>query len=184
MRGSGIIFGMPDLEWRGVSPEEFARELTELVRQYREQKYAFQVGLEDIDFEVDEDKVNTLGITFPFPDIGQAESALRAGVITPVAFLEDDDTRHQVVVFDPEPVGFSGFRDCATHSLALTDLGLFEVGRYPAMSLTGQSRYWQWFIHRRRATSEEVAAWQEYNLSPTQVVNLCFEALTGIERPQ
>jgi hypothetical protein len=72
---------------------------------------------------------------------------------------------------------------CVTHSLALTDLGLFEVGRYPAMNLASQYHYWQWFLHRRLATSEQVTAWKEQdNLRDDQIVEQFFEAMTGRSR--
>jgi hypothetical protein len=67
----------------------------------------------------------------------------------------------QVAVFDPEPIGFSRFMSCVTHSLVLTDQGLFEVGPFQATSLINQNRYWQWFLHRRLATPEQVPAWKE-----------------------
>lgn len=173
---------MPELEWRGLTPEEFGKELAELIRAHKEQKYSFQVGLKDVDLDVDQDKVNTLGMSIPFKGIDQAEYALRAGAITPTVLIENDDTEHKVVIFDPEPVGYSGFMDCVTHSLVITDHGLFEVGYYPAVSLSNQNRDWQWFLHRQLATSEEVATWQENGLSPTQIVDICFELMTGRTR--
>jgi hypothetical protein len=124
-------------------------------------------------------------------------SELEWGAVAPHEFISEfeeavrqrqenkyDDTRHEVAAFDPEPVGFSGFMSCATHSLALTDLGLFEVGRYPAMDLSSHCRrYWQWFLHRRLATSEYVAAWKEqHQLSSLEVVDQFFEAMTGRAR--
>ena len=60
---------------------------------------------------------------------------LAGWAIQPMIFIEYDNTRHQVLTFDPRPMGYSGFMDCVTHSLALRDLGLFEVGHYPAMKL-------------------------------------------------
>jgi PHD/YefM family antitoxin component YafN of YafNO toxin-antitoxin module len=96
-------------------------------------------------------------MSLPIRSISEAEQALCSGLITPTIFVEEDDTRHQVLVFDHRPVGYSGFMDCVTHSLALTNHGLFEVGCYPAVSLSSQSRYWQWFLHRRLATSEELS---------------------------
>jgi hypothetical protein len=174
---------MSELEWRAVAPHEFISELEVAVRQRQENKYAFQVGLKDLDFEVDEDQARLLGIKLPFQDTDQAECALREHVIRPTTFLEDDDTEHLVSAFDPEPVGFSGFMSCVTHSLAITDRGLFEVGRYPAMDLASQQRYWQWFLHRRLATSEQVAAWKEQNhLSSLEVVEQFYEAMTGRAR--
>ena len=70
-------------------------------------------------------------------------------MITPREFIELDETAHQVVEFDPAPVGYSGSANCVIHSLAKTDRGLFEVGRYPAMDLERQTKTWQWFIHCR-----------------------------------
>jgi hypothetical protein len=91
--------------------------------------------------------------------------------------VEEDDTRHQVLVFDHRPVGYSGFMDCVPHSLALTDQGLFEVGRYPAVSLSSQSRYWQWFLPRRLATSEELSDLYENSpLSPEQLLEKVYQA--------
>jgi hypothetical protein len=171
---------MSELEWRAVAPDQFISELKEAVRQRQENKYAFQIGLKDLDFEIDQDQARLLGISLPFQDIDQAELALRERVIIPTSFLEYDDTLHQVAAFDPDPVGFSGFMSCVTHSLAMTDLGLFEVGRYPALNMASQQRYWQWFIQRRLATPEQVLAWREqHRLTDLQVVDLFLEALTG-----
>jgi hypothetical protein len=171
---------MSELEWQPITPEELIRELVEAARQGREDKYAFQVGLKDLDFEIDEDQAKALGVSLPFQSIDQAERALRERIISPTMFLEDDDTRHQVAVFDPEPVGLSGFMGCVTHSLALTDQGLFEVGRFPGMHLIGQSRSWQWFLHRHLATPDQVATWRKhYHLAMLQLVELCSEAMLG-----
>jgi hypothetical protein len=70
--------------------------------------------------------------------------------------IEDDNTEYVVMVFDYRPVGYNGFMDCVTHSLALTDHGLFEVRRYSVVSLSAPGHYWQWFLHRRLATTEDV----------------------------
>ena len=73
----------------------------------------------------------------------------------------------------------SGFMDCVTHSLALTDKGLFEVGRYPAMNLSDHNRSWQWFLHRQLATSEDVEIWQEEkNFTPDELLERIYAALT------
>jgi hypothetical protein len=174
---------MTEIEWRCVAPEEFIRDIEDAVRQHRENKYAFQTGIKDLEFAIDEDKAKTLGVTLPCQSIDQAERALRERIVQPATFLEYDSTEHQVAVFDPQPIGSSGFMGCVTHSLALTDQGLFEVGRYPAMDLVSQKHYWQWFLHRRLATSEQVAAWQEeHRLSPSQVVERIFQAMTGRSR--
>ena len=124
------------------------------------------MALKDLDFEINEDQAKALGIAFPFRNVNQAELALRERVITPTIFLEDDDTRHLVEVFDPMPISFHRYKNWITYSLALTDQGLFDVGRYPVMNVAGNDCYWQWFLHRRLATTEQVAAWKElYHLS-------------------
>ncbi len=154
------------------------REIKASLSRSRENKYAFQVGLKDLDFDVNEDKLQTLGMSLPFQGTSQAEQALRNGVILPTKFIEVDNTEHTVLCFDPRPVGYSGFMDCATHSLTLTDLGLFEVGRYPAVNLTAPHRYWQWFLHRQMATPETVTGWREdHHLSSEQFVNVVYQAM-------
>ncbi len=70
--------------------------------------------------------------------------------------------------------------DCAIHSLALTDHGLFEVGHYTAVNLVGRSPYWQWFLHRRLATTAQVAVCRDNSkLSAHEMMGLMFEAMTG-----
>lgn len=143
-------------------------------------KYAHQVGLKDVAFAVDEERAGQLDLAVPFEHVNQAERALRERVVAPTQLFENDGTIHQVVVFDPEPVGYSGFADCVTHSLSLTDQGVFEVGRYPAMHMEKQHRYWQWFLHQRLATTKRHRRWQEDNgLSAHQVVDLFYEVMTG-----
>ena len=83
-------------------------------------------------------------------------------------------------VFHPQPVGYSGFINCVTHSLSLTDLGLFEVGRYPAVSLDRPGYYWQWFLHRRLAMPGQVGEWQKQEgITGEQLVNNSYQAITG-----
>ena len=172
---------MSSIEVRGISPEEFRREFETSLQQYRENKYAFQVGLKDVDFQINDEQLEIKGLLLPFRSIDQAENALVMGVIKPATFLEYDGTEHTILAFDPRPVGYSGFMDCVTHSLALTDLGLFEVGRYPAVSLSEQNRYWQWFLHRRLATSEDVTTWQEEkSLSVDELLERVYMALTDL----
>ena len=166
---------MPGIEVQGVSPEEIIHELQESLRLSKENKYAFQVGLKDVEFDVDQEKIAGSGIAFPFANIQLAEQAIRLGLIHPTILYECDDTTHHVIAFDPRPVGYSGFMDCVTHSLAMTDLGLFEVGRYPAVNLASPGRYWQWFLHRQLANPEQVTTWQtEHTLTPEQVVERVF----------
>ena len=165
-------------EW-GVKPEEIIKELENAINNICKDKYAFQVGLNDLNFNIDEEQLKNLGIAFPFQSIDQAEDALKSGAIQPTSFFEHDSIEHNVLVFDHRPVGFSGFMDCVTHSLALTDKGLFEVGRYPAVSLSSHNRYWQWFLHRRLATIESVSKWQEENeLSKEQFIENVYHVLT------
>jgi hypothetical protein len=149
---------MSGIEWKRIAPDELVRDIEASINQNQESKYDYQVGLKDLDFDLDEDKLQILGLKIPFQGINQAELALCNSAIRPTTFTEYDDTHHQVLAFDHRPVGYSGFMDCVTHSLALTNLGLFEVGRYPAVSQVNPGRYWQWFLHRRLATIEEVRA--------------------------
>ena len=166
-----------------VTPEESFRELEDAVRRRRESECAFQARLKGLRFEIDEDKLKALGLSLPFRSVDEAEHASQEGVIRPTVFLENDGTGHRVVVFDPQPVGFGGFMNCVVHSLALTDQGLFEVGRYAAMSLASQNHYWQWFLDRRLGTSEQVAASREdCRLSDQQTVDAFFKRLTGRDR--
>jgi hypothetical protein len=173
---------MTPIEIHRVTPEEMVAEIETSVRKYKEDKYAFQTGLKDLDFEVNPDLLAVHGLSIPFPSIAQAEKALAAGAIQPKEFIEYDDTHHQVLAFDPRPVGYSGFMDCVTHSLALTDLGLFEVGRYPAVNLNAANRFWQWFLHRRLSSAGEVFDWQAaHDLTAEQFLHTMYSALTGLE---
>jgi len=171
---------MNSSEARGITPQSVIRRFEVDLKRAKENKYAFQVGLKDLDFDVNGDVLQTLGMQIPIRGIDQAEFALRMGAIQPKSFWEFDQTQHQVLAFDPRPIGYSGFMDCATHSLALTDQGLFDVGRYPAMSLESHSRYWGWFLHRRLANPEEIAALQaDYHLDTSQLVERVYAALVG-----
>ena len=91
---------MSEIEWRHISPEEMIRDIEETVRQHRENKYAFQVGLKDLDFDVNEDLLQALNLHLPLRSIAQAEQALQGKAITPTTFVEHDDTEHQVLAFD------------------------------------------------------------------------------------
>ncbi len=72
--------------------------------------------------------------------------------------------------------------DCVTHSLVITNHGLFEVGRYPAVNLSSQNRYWQWFLHRRLATAEEIHSIEEVNgWDHRELLKCVYQALTGLE---
>lgn len=152
---------MSKIEVNIVTPEEMIEEFKTQVRHFQENKYAYQNGLKDLDFDIDETKLKNLGVTLPFKTIDQAEEALRSGAIRPTLFIEHDETEHQVMAFDAKPVSYSGFMNCVTHSLAITNLGLFEVGRYPAVNLSSSQRNWSWFLHQRLATFDHVKIWRE-----------------------
>ena len=172
---------MAPIEWQAITPEEMIREIEEFFQRSRENKYVYQVGLKDVDFDIDEDRLEVLGLVLPFRSIDQAEEALAQAVIKPAKFMEHDSTMHQILAFDHRPVGYSGFMDCVTHSLALTNLGLFEVGRYPGVSLTEPGKQWQWFIHRRLAMPEELHEWQEtHQLTSDQLLERVYSAMTGL----
>ena len=72
---------MSGIEWRGIEPEEMIREIEDTVRLSRENKYAFQVGLKDLDFDINQDQLTALGMSLPFRSIDQAEQALSTGVV-------------------------------------------------------------------------------------------------------
>lgn len=170
---------MTGIEVRGATPGEIGRELDRILTTDQENKYAFQVGLKDLDFDIDDDLLEIHGMTLPFPCIDQAEQALRAKIIAPSQFLEVDGTEHQVLVFDPRPIGFSGFMDCVTHSLAVTNQGLFEVGRYAAINMSAPNRFWQWFLHRRLAAVDEINEIEGYQrLTAEQFVENVYQAFT------
>jgi hypothetical protein len=105
---------MPGIEWRAVTPNEIVQDIENQVRLYRENKYAFQTGLKDVDFDIDEQNLANMGMPIPFQSIDQAELALRSGVIVPKQLTEEDDTQHQVLIFDSRPIRiqrFHGLRD-------------------------------------------------------------------------
>jgi hypothetical protein len=166
----------------GVSPEEFHQDIEASIQKYRENKYAFQVGLKDVEFEIDDERLETNGLPLPFKSIDLAEKALVIGAIKPTTFIEYDGTDHTIIAFDSRPVGYSGFLDCVTHSLVITDHGLFEFGRYPAISMSKPDRYWQWFLHRRLATPENLERWQDENsIDSRELIERIYVALTGVE---
>ena len=142
------------MEVKAVSPEEFMEELESLIKQSEKDKYSLQVGLEDVKFTFDEQRALALEVGPGVSSIEKGEVYLREGILAPVELIEYDGTVHQVREWDPTPVGYSGFMDCVTHSIVVTDQGTFEVGRYPAMNIQTFSKVWQWFIHRKIEGSE------------------------------
>ena len=132
-----------------VSPEEMVGELERAVEQRRRNKYSLQVKLKDVKFALDENAASALQLDSEMTAIEKAERYLREGVLEPLELFEYDGTVHQVLEWDPTPVAYSGFMGCVTHSIVTTDRGVFEVGRYPAMSVATFSKIWQWFIHAK-----------------------------------
>lgn len=128
-----------------------------------ENKYDFQIGMKDIDFTINMQLLRDLGYIYPFRGIEQAEKALTEHIITLNSFNEIDDTEHLVLSFDPRPVGYSGFMNCVRHSLMITNLGLFEIGRYSGIDINSENHSWQWFIHKRLLNAENVASLLEDN---------------------
>lgn len=172
---------MPGPEQRGGTFD--IASVFPITRQEAEEKYVSCVGLKDVEFVVDEEKRRVLRVTFPLEDFGQAEQALRAGIITPTTFLEPDGTQHRVRVFDPEPVRGSGSDPNVAYSLGLTDVGVFEVGRYWAVDQVDRHRYWQWVLVRRLFTAERVNAWAEWTHASTeQAVDHLFDVMMDPSR--
>ena len=169
------------MEWKRITPEQVIHDIEGSVQQAKENKYAFQTGLKDVDFDMKLEELTQRGFTIPFSTIGQAEQALQGRLIWPTRFIEYDGTDHQVIIFHPQPVGYSGFMGCVTHSLSRTDLGLFEVGRYPGVRTDAPGKYWQWFLHCRLATPEQFTAWQEEEqLDNEHLINSIYRAITGM----
>ncbi len=96
---------MSGIEWRADTPEEMIQEIEEFVQHSRENKYAYQVGLKDVDFDIYENRLEVLGLSLPFRSIDQAEDAMRNGVIQPGKLIEHDGTMHQILAFDHRPLG-------------------------------------------------------------------------------
>ena len=173
---------MPNVESRGITSDEIIRDIENSINLYRDNKYDFQVGLKDLDFDIDSEKIKILGLAIPFTSIDLAENALTEAAITPKTLIEFDNTEHKVIIFDHKPIGYSGFMDCVTHSLAITDHGLFEVGRYPAISMSKPGRYWQWFLHKRLATPNDIDQWQDENsIDSRELIERIYVAMTGVE---
>ncbi len=172
---------MSHIEWKRITPEEMIQDIETTLKRIKEDKYSLQTGLKDLDFDLDLESLQAKGYQVPFVSIAQAEQALNARFIRPTQFIEFDGTEHHVLAFHPQPVGYSGFMDCVTHSLALTDLGLFEVGRYPAISLERPGRYWQWFLHRRLAEPNQVNEWlKKEQLTSEMFLDTIYRAITGL----
>ncbi len=143
-----------------------------------DQKYDFQVGIKDLDFDVNYLLVKALGLSIPFMGISQAEFALTNRALCINSFSELDDTTHSVILFDPRPIGYSGFMNCVRHSLAMTNHGVFEIGRYKGVSLSPERMQWQWFIHRRLVSVEEAHSWMgEQSITSKQFMEQIYQAI-------
>jgi hypothetical protein len=142
-----------------------------------ERTYSFQVGLKDLDFDLNYMMIKTLGMALPFPGIGLAEEALMNRALILKTFKEIDETQHGVMIFDPRPIAYSGFMGCVRHSLAMTSLGIFEIGRYQGVSMTYMDKYWQWFIHRRLASIEKANQWmEEEDITSGQLMDQIYQS--------
>jgi hypothetical protein len=156
------------------------RQFDEQLTAQNQEKYTVQVGLRDVDFDIDPRRQQLFGFCFPVLTIPLAEQALTQRILIPTRYMEYDNTEHNVLIFDPRPVGYSGFMNCVTHSITMTNHGLFEVGRYPAMKVDGGNRHWQWFFHRRLATVDNVNEWCEDRAqSMEDFMRDAYQAMTG-----
>ena len=141
-----------------------------------ERKYSSQVGLKDLDFDLNYMMIKALGMALPFPGIEQAEDALTKRVLILSSFNEIDETPHEVLIFDPRPIAYSGFMSCVRHSLAMTSQGIFEIGRYQGVSMTSTNKYWQWFIHRRLASIERANQWiEEEDITSDELMDQIYQ---------
>jgi len=151
---------MDELEVKPVTPKELIATIKAILEDQANPvtKYKNQVGLKNVTFAFDKERAQRLAMSPELTNIERAELYLRKRILVPFEMVEYDGTTHKVVAWDPTPVGYSGFAGCVTHSLILTDKGLFEVGRYAAVNISDFSKVWQWFIHRRvGSTNQEVA---------------------------
>lgn len=171
---------MSDVEIRFMSADEMGDELRRLAEAAAKDKYSLQVKLEDVDFGIDKERLAEMGIAGRFQSIQDAERALQAGALMPTVFVEYDGTRHEVLAFGPTPIGYSGFNGCVTHSLSVTDQGLFNVGRFSAVNLAAPGREWQWFLHECHATGDQVIEWMNmYGITAQELLSISFEALVA-----
>ncbi len=105
-------------------------------------------------------------------------SSIEIKRISPDEMIREIET--SVKLLRENKYAFRLVMDCVTHSLALTNHGLFEVGRYPGVNLASQNRCWQWFLHRRWATPAEVAEIQEmYQWSFQQFLEHAYQGIIG-----
>jgi len=72
-------------------------------------KYTFQVGLKDVDFELMR-IVEVLGYSIPFRSIDQAEKQCKTE--SPTGKVIDTCYKHQILALS-SPGRYSGFMDCA-----------------------------------------------------------------------
>lgn len=136
-----------------------------------EEKYVFQIGMKDVDFAVNWSLLKIKGYNVPLKGITEAEGALCDNALLINSFREMDDTEHQVLSFDPRPVGYSGFMNCVKHSLMMTNHGVFEVGRYAGATYEPAGYSWQWFLHKRLITPIQVSSiLEEQGLTPDEFI--------------
>ena len=125
-----------------------AKDLDHIYKTNQENKYAFQVRARKTWISILTMIFANSTESISHSSIDQAEQALRVRVIIPKLLIEYDGTEHKVLVFNSRPIGFSGFMNCVTHSLTITNQGLFEIGRYSAIHVSAPTRNWQWFLHQ------------------------------------
>lgn len=94
---------MAGIEIKWTFPEELTGNIEDSARLLQKNKYAYQIGLKDLGFDLDFEKLKSMGINFPFRGIIQAEQALRNNALFPNKLIEDDNTEHKVLVFDHPP---------------------------------------------------------------------------------
>jgi hypothetical protein len=93
----------------------------------QEERYSFQVKLENVEFAFDEEAASALELDLEMSAVERAECYLRERVLSPVRFAESDGTRHQVLEWDPAPVAYSGCMGCVTHSIVVTTSSQWEA---------------------------------------------------------
>ena len=69
--------------------------------------------------------------------------------------------------------------DRVTHSLALKERGLFEIGRYPAASFTRAFKVWQWLIHHHSMNADDLEELRNASESPEEFLDLVYQGLAG-----
>jgi hypothetical protein len=80
-----------------------------------------------LDFDLDHETLQPRGFQVPFKNIAQPEQALIARLFRPTRIMGCEGIKYHVLAYHPKPVVYSGFIVFVKYSLALNDLGLYEV---------------------------------------------------------